>query len=166
MPLSSNNMYTYTHLPECRCLSWLSSMKKLRRVRSSRTWLDQWLQWGLPSRTLLRSESPTMFGIRMSVGVAGHNWSVAGKFKRACVYNVHGICLFSLEEYGNNVHVLTLRERGREWEREREGGSLYNFHEYIFFMLLPYYAVGLVGTITWCIHVHSKFRPQSFVHMY
>ena len=50
------------------------------------------------------------------VGVAGHNWSVAGKFKRVCVYNVHvhGIGLFSLEEYGNNVHVLTLRERGRE----------------------------------------------------
>ena len=39
-----------------------------------------------------------MFSTRMSVGVAGHNWSVAGKVKRVCVYNVHGICLFSLEE--------------------------------------------------------------------
>ena len=28
-------------------------------------------------------------------------------------------------------------------------------------MLLPY-AVGLMGTVAWCIHVHSKFRPQSF----
>ena len=70
------------------------------------------------------------------VGVVRHNCSVAGKFKRVCVYNVHvhRICLFSLEEYGSNVHVLTLREGGKKCERERV--CTYMYHEYLFYMLL------------------------------